>query len=175
MPEKSDGQTFSGAEHNLLPIHRKKFADATERTSTNTNFEDSGTEFTLTALSGALILGFVLKCEAKNSGATSNTQIGLEISGTNLGSKFIIREEFAVNVTTRYGMIVSDTEDVALIVDSDSSGQNTFAAVGISNFLPIGLLDVSTTLTVRMRVSADTGTLKNVTIDVIYADGFIED
>ena len=64
-----------------------------------------------------------------------------------------------------------DSTEVTLFEEASSS----FIIKGASGFTPLKILDSSTTLTIRIRTSSGTGTIKNVELDVLYMEVFKED
>ena len=165
--EKSNGEVLTG--DNVTPIHRKQFSDATERTTTNTSFEDSGTGFTLTVDVDSLILGFYISINLSGSGGTKTVSTSLELEGTNLGTVFLGLHKAQANAELT--LFITSTETTLL-----SHLNTAYVLQHVSGFTPLKILDASTTLKVRMKSSDGTSlSIKDVAIDVIYIGRFIED
>ncbi len=164
---KVDGNTFDADEYNPLGIiHRKQFSDATERTSTSGSFEDSGTAFTLSVPVNSLVIGFFVKMDIKSSSGTGNADV--KLSGTNLGAIYLIATSNWHDNASKTATI--DSTENPLVNNNTSSYEKTAA----SGFTPLKILDATTTLTVRINATGTTS-LKNVIIDVVYVESFIED
>jgi len=160
-------------------IHRKKFTDATQRSTASTTFVDSGTSFTLSTPDNAMILGVRFKVDMQSGGA-ERVAVNLEFSGSTLADTYLIGGLFRRNAIdsgassiNQFLPAISTSEEFFFEGDT-SGGFVTFEAV-----VPIWVLltDTSTTITVRLRNSGAAGTveMENVEVDVIYVEGFTED
>ncbi len=174
-----DGDTQTGANLNdtfgAVTIHRKQFSDATERTTTSVSFEDSGTSFTLSVPVGSIVFGFYVVMELKNGSSTGSAIANVKISGSNLGTVYLIRNPsfYSGNTPLGSGIFLNSTEDALL---STNTAGATYVKVAASGLTPLKILDASTTLTIRIAIGTDgTANMKNVAIDVLYSEVFKED
>lgn len=186
---KSDGDVLYSADVNNLRIRRKQFSDTTESTHTgNTDWVDTNTNFTFEAPVNSLILGVYVTCQINSNGSGWNTQqasMNLKFTGTNLGTKYLIGGinynsrilvDWQDNDTKRSAVAKmpywADTENALITVFS-----NGYANSAASGMTPLKVLDSSTTITVRQRISDSTKTagIKNIIVDIIYVPQFKED
>lgn len=151
-------------------IHRKQFSDATTRTKTgDTSFADSGTAFTFSAPVGSLMIGFYFTLRIKTSGGGATASAGLTITGSNLGTSFVVSKgQTSTGESTGYETTETDIFNTAAA---------TLNLKISSYFTPLKILDASTTFTIRIKTSdgAQTTTIDNVTLDIIYLNNFAED
>lgn len=175
----ADGEIDYAADFNdtlgAVTIHRKQFSDATERSTTSTTYVDSGTSFSLSIPINSLILGMYLTLELRDDSATQAGSMGLQVSGTNFGTKYLTARLMETDNTQTY--ITADfttTESQLFSCGAPSVGYAPFA---ISAFLPIKVLDSTMTFKPRIKLGGGTGTtyIKNVTLDIIYVERFKED
>lgn len=175
----SDNDVLYAADQNdtfgAVTIHRKQFSDATERTTTSSTWEDSSTEFTLSVPVNSLIIGFYLTTQLANTTGTHNMDANVQLSGTSLGTQYLRRVEGTFSGTTyRDGGLTIDTTEGLLL--TTNTGNNVYALFSANGFVPLKILDASTTIKLRFRrTSAGEGFLKNVELDVIYVEIFKED
>jgi len=158
-------------------LHRKVYTSAAEETTTSTSFEDSSKTYTLSAPVNSLIIAVNFYAELKCS-STNVTSIGLKLVGSNLGTKYF-------NSTATYTAYSDQSITGMTLVDAESDPggyksplvmkDTSYVACGNSSNKPIKVLDASTVFTLRKQTSANTGYLKNVSIEIVYATAFIED
>lgn len=169
MADKSDGEVLDANEVNSHKIHRKVYNDDTERSHTgDTDWTDSGTSFTLTNGLNALILAIYVDWELKAVGAVG--RYNLKMSGTNLGNKYI-----GARIWTT-GEVLPALEDSEPIFASKADAASY--AVYHAHLTPLlKLLDETTTFKIRFKIDLGTETVyvKNITVTVVYVDGFTED
>ncbi len=166
----ADGDQLSEGYFNGLLMNRKLFTLATETTTTSTSFEDvTNGAFTITTGLNALIVGFHIQAEVKDSNAGVNCTISMKVAGTNLGTVYL--NSTALRLSENEGSIVVGTSEVGVIGD-----QTTSYAVK-SNGAPLGLklLDATTTFTTRFKTDANTGYIKNLQVTVLFVRGFNEE
>ena len=152
-------------------LHRKQFSDATERTTTNTSFENSGTAFTLSIPINSMIIGFEVEMDLKETSDRADTN--LQISGSNLGTKYLIADEMRDNAGNFSVAILSSTENNLL-----SNNTGSYVTFRANQYTPLKILDTSTTLTIRIKTesgSGGTASIQNVVVDVLYIEAFKED
>ena len=170
----SDGQTLFGADLNdtygASTLHRKQFSDATDRTTTNTSFVNSGTAFTLNVPANSLVLGFYVTATVQEEGA-NGAFVSLQISGTSLGTKYLALLNLVVGGTAALGAAI-DTVENPLFTQNNNASNSFFAGY----FTPLKIQDAATTLTIRLKSGASgTAHVRDVTIDVLYFEVFKED
>lgn len=170
----ADGDTLFSADLNdtygAVTFHRKQFSDATERTINSSSWKDSGTQFTLTAPVGSIMTGFFLTIDISASQTTTVTSsVNIQLNGSNLGTQYF-------RLITNNNISTNSTEG-ALIIHTGNDSNTNFFPYNVSSFIPLKLLDASTTLKIRViQSSASTdGKIKNVVLDVIYTEVFKED
>lgn len=174
----SDGDQLNDGFFNDLIIHRKQFSDATERSTTSTSFVDSGTSFTLTTSDNALILNGFLKCALRAGNNSTVSQISLEFSGTTLTTQYAVS---TASIRSSGGTIEGycvglNTTESPLFSWSESVGNVYSPNLYFSFPIPLQLTDTSTTIKVRLKSSSGTNVdVKDVTLDIIYVDGYVED
>lgn len=160
-------------------MHRKLFTDVTERTETLTAFTDTATTFALTAPVNAMIIGITVKAELNHDNAGDLVEASLKINGTNLGTVFlsnrnntILAKHGGINHTDATPYI--DTSEARLMGNQTGTAYAFFFGQAFS---PLKVLDASTTFTMRLRSVNGLGTvrMRNVTIEVLYIEGFTED
>ena len=178
--EWSDGEVLYAADLNTnfdyTQIHRKQFSDATARTHTgDTNWADSGTAFVFSAPADSLILGGIFSCRLGHDGGGGSTgYLNIKITGATMTTSYITKGRFYVpeNGVVPSGMPLYDTGEDSLWVKVDE---------GLSMFTtyipPMKIEDATTTFTIRIKTSndADTTTIDNATMDLIYVENFEED
>ena len=168
----SDGEVLDAADQNdtfgAVTTHRKQFSDATERLIQTAGWNDTGTEFTLSAPVGSLIIGFYLNAELTDSAATDTVSINIKITGTNLGTIYAV---------TRASASATSQQPVLDGSESGLISTNVYAYGKVTAMIPaFKILDASTTLTIRgYGNGANAAYVKNITIDVIYVEKFKED
>ena len=173
----NEGDTLFAADLNdtygAVTLHRKQFSDATERTSTSSTYENSGTEFTLTAPVNAVITKIVISADLNNSQSGNYVDIALKINGTNLGSKYVVRNVSTPGRFIAQDLLIGDSENTLFRTHTlDTTYGDSYPGECYS---PLVILDTSTTLTIRIKRDDQTARVKNVTIDVYYTEVFSED
>jgi len=154
-------------------ISRKQFSDATLRTHTgDTNWTDSGTSFTFTATAGAMILSMHLKCQMKIDGAAT-AYATLKITGATITDTYG-DNQLLFDTTGTFNTYAETwhTAESGLLTTDDTSFVNMAATMP-----PLTTPDASTTIDVRISTNdgARTVSIQNVTLDILYVDGFVED
>ena len=159
-----------------VKIKRKQFSDATARTHTgDTNWADSGTAFVFSAPANSLILGGIFSCRLGHDGGGGSTgYLNIKITGATMATSYITKGRFYVpeNGAVPSGMPLYDTGEDSLWVKVDE---------GLSMFTtyipPMKIEDATTTFTIRIKTSndADTTTIDNATMDLIYVTAYDED
>jgi hypothetical protein len=155
--------------HEDATIHRKQFSDATDRTSASTTLVDSGTAFALSAPVNSVILGGKIKFDIKIAGGGAQAAMSLEIEGTNLGSKFLILQDF--NNAADAQTMIADTEATTM-----STNATTLQTMELS-FPYLEVLDATTNIVFRIKTNngGQVVTLDNVAVDIMYIKNFTED
>ena len=153
-------------------IHRKLFTQATEDTDNTDGWADSTSSFTITNGLNALILGIYIKCDLKVNGGTGS--MNLKINGTNLGTIYITDAEFrlAAAFQDTVGARINPSEAPLFRTNSVA-----YKSHSMSIFIPLKLLDATTTFTVRIfngGGGAIVG-IDEIDIRVVYADVFTDD
>ena len=115
-------------------------------------------------------MGIYFKCEIK----TDTGDIGhvdLKLDGTNLGSKFIIGGIMTEGDGASES-IISSSDNPLFTKNSPNYVENS-----ISSFIPLKVLDDTTTITVRLHkaVGSNDFFIKNIEIEVVYIPFFIDD
>lgn len=157
-------------------LKRKKFSDATERTHTgDTNFTDTSTAFTFTAPANSFVMSMRVKCELKISNSANRGQMILKLAGTNLGTIYLDNSDWYDNATGANTTISTkfSSSASALFVTDDTA----YITLQVMTATSLEILDASTTLTVAIRTSdsAQTVSVKNVEVDMIYVEDFSEE
>lgn len=153
-----------------VTVHRKKFFDATERTTNSGSWVDSGTTFTLSAPVGSLIIGLYLSAEVRSSTEDSKAAlINLQFSGSNLGTVYLIGQKMS--------------QKNYQVQSQWSTSEDTLVYCVHASYIPWGcvgtdlkLLDASTTIKVRLQQQGGGDAyVQNVTLDILYVKQFVED
>ncbi len=177
LVEVSDGDQLNSGYFNGildLKLHRKQFSNATERTHTgDTDWTNSGTAFTLTAPVNALILGVYFTCKLKTSDGSYNTSCNIKITGSNFGTKYLT-SAFMRSVTPEINYLSYLNTSENILFYSDAEGYQTFST---ASFIPIKVLDTSTTFTIRIQIenASATAYVDDVTLDIMYLNAYTED
>lgn len=176
----ADGDTLFSADLNdtygAVTLHRKQFSDVTERSFTSSpSWADSGTAFTLTIPINSMIIGMKIEAELSNNSNGNNTDLNLKLSGSNLGTLYVVSrimdEAPSTAPTIPLQIIALHTSEATLLVmDTGTSFVKRFG----TGYIPLKILDASTTLTVRFQGTGN-GSIKNVVVDVMYIEVFKED
>ena len=160
-------------------IHTDTYTSAAEDTDTSGAWADSDKTFALAAPIGSYLIGIYFTCELGKTGTASGTDYAhanLKLNGTNLGSKYIVGydQSFFVNSTAKqYSEFIKATEDDLFF---SSTNDTTYRQFSSSAFLPIEILDTSTTFTVRIKNDSTDGVkIQNVNIVVMYSTPVTED
>lgn len=157
-------------------IHRKVYSSAAEETVTgNTSFNDTSKTFNLTAPIGSLIIGINITASLKHTNNNGHSRIGLKISGTNLGNLYGVSNDiFLYRFESAYSLSNTITTVESFLL---SSYGTNYKVVSTHLNKSIKVLDANTTFTLRLSSGSSTESayIKDVVIEVIYVESFVED
>lgn len=170
----SDGDQLSeGYFNGITRVNRKVFTDTTEHTHTgDTDWTNAGSSFTITSGLNKLILGIYLQTQLKTDNASHIASACLKITGSNLGTKYLSSVSLRTGADESKDCGLVDTE-AALVISHSTS----YATCGASAFIPLKLLDATTTFQVRIHI-ADAGatvSIDETSIEIVYVNTFTDD
>ena len=160
-------------------IHRVSYTDATVRTASSASFVDSGTEFTLAAPTGSVIVGGWVQSQMEYDSSGCSTYMNLQFTGSNLGTWWCQQGYVNLNATSSYYDFSPFWAQTGTFTEYQLCGVR-LASYGAYSTAPIpaGLKILDDDTVVKVRISSDTGdamNIKNITITLVYTSGVIED
>ena len=173
VPSADMNDTFGA-----VTIHRKKFSTATERTHTgDTSMTDTATTFTFVVPATSLIIGGEFRCDLKISGASKTGAVDLKFVGTSLGTTYFTAGKRHITTSTGeviFGATFAASSNTAGIVSQFNDSTYDTMSVPINS---LAILDASTVITVRIRTNdaAQTVSMQNAELDLVYVEVFKED
>lgn len=158
-------------------IHRKVYTSAAEiSVSSNNVLVDTEKTFNLIAPINSLIIGINYKCEMKKASGTTSSITRLKINGTNLGTTYVVSNNSFLDQTNQLTTAeLNNSADNSIFLMRTDSTNYMRATSSLTE--PLKILDTTTTFTIQLATQYVTGPsyLKNVVIEVIYIESFVED
>jgi len=156
-------------------IHRKIYSSAEEVNNDSGDYTDTEKVFSFSAPVNSIILSLTLQAEIKSS-AASRALADLKVTGTNIGTKYIINRHaiFDTNHSDDFYLSPSLEDSEFDTASCFISGYNTSYKV-VKNTMtePIKILDDTTTFTIR--INGSTAYLRNAFLTICYIENYTED
>jgi hypothetical protein len=161
-------------------IHRKVYSSAAEESRTDASWGDTAKTFNLTAPTNSLVLSVNVISDMKVNANYGN--LGLKINGTNFGTKYAVsynKSNYSTQTMNTVGECYLSTTEPSSGNQSECPTRTSETGYtkpnGFSILKPFKILDDSTTFTLRAYKDSTSITFKNVEIEVIYIENFVED